>query len=63
MSEDRGAALALLKRREYSKASVRAEVERPLHVVERQFGLAKVRFRGLAKNTAYVVTLFALSNL
>jgi IS5 family transposase len=32
-------------------------------VVKRQFGLVKVRFRGLAKNTAHVVTLFALSNL
>jgi IS5 family transposase len=32
-------------------------------VIKRQFGLAKVRFRGLAKNTANVVTLFALSNL
>ena len=29
----------------------------------RQFGLMKVRFRGLAKNTAHVLTLFALSNL
>jgi IS5 family transposase len=32
-------------------------------VIKRQFGLMKVRFRGLAKNTAHVVTLFALSNL
>ena len=28
-----------------------------------QFGYAKVRYRGLAKNTAQVLTLFALSNL
>lgn len=32
-------------------------------VIKRQFGLLKVRFRGLDKNTAHVVTLFALSNL
>jgi IS5 family transposase len=32
-------------------------------VIKRQFGLVKVRFRGLAKNTAHVVTVFALSNL
>jgi len=32
-------------------------------VIKRQFGLTKVRFRGLAKNTAHAVTLFALSNL
>jgi len=28
-----------------------------------QFGCVKVRFKGLAKNTAQVMTLFALSNL
>lgn len=32
-------------------------------MIERQFGYAKVRLRGLAKNTAQVLTLFALSNL
>ncbi|MDX4008561.1 IS5 family transposase [Pseudomonas aeruginosa] len=32
-------------------------------VIKRQFGYVKVRFRGLAKNTAQLVTLFALSNL
>jgi IS5 family transposase len=39
------------------------KVEHPFRVIKRQFGLMKVRFRGLAKNTAHVVTLFALSNL
>lgn len=34
----------------------------PFRVIKRQFGLLKVRLRGLAKNTAHV-TLFALSNL
>lgn len=29
---------------------------------KRQFGYTKVRFRGLAKNAAQMVTLFALSN-
>jgi IS5 family transposase len=51
------------QKREHRKASVRAKVEHPFRVVKRQFGLMKVRFRGLAKNTAHVVTLFALSNL
>lgn len=32
-------------------------------MIKRQFGLLKVRFRGLQKNTAHVLTLFALSNL
>lgn len=48
---------------ERRKASIRAKVEHPFRVIKRQFGLLKVRFRGLAKNTAHVVTLFALSNL
>ncbi|MBI1398351.1 MAG: IS5 family transposase, partial [Betaproteobacteria bacterium] len=51
------------KKQERRKASVRAKVEHPFRVIKRQFGLMKVRFRGLAKNTAHVVTLFALSNL
>ena len=51
------------QKREHRKASVRAKVEHPFRVIKRQFGLMKVRFRGLAKNTAHVVTLFALSNL
>lgn len=45
------------------KARIRARVEHPFRVVKRQFGYVKVRFRGLAKNTAQVLTLFALSNL
>jgi IS5 family transposase len=45
------------------KAKVRARVEHPFRVVKRQFGFMKVRFRGLAKNTAQVLTLFALANL
>jgi IS5 family transposase len=45
------------------KASVRAKVEHPFRVIKRQFGFTKVRYRGLAKNTAQLETLFALSNL
>jgi IS5 family transposase len=51
------------KRWERHKASLRAKVEHPFRVIKRQFGYAKVRYRGLAKNTAQVLTLFALSNL
>jgi transposase, IS5 family len=58
-----GRAKRALERREKAKASVRAKVEHPFRVIKRQFGLLKVRFRGLAKNTAHVITLFALSNL
>ena len=45
------------------KASVRAKVEHPFRVIKQQFGHVKVRYRGLAKNTAQLKTLFALSNL
>lgn len=48
---------------EHRKASIRARVEHPFRVVKRQFGFVKVRFKGLAKNTAQIVTLFALANL
>lgn len=38
-------------------------MEHPFRLIKRQFGQMTVRFKGLAKNTAHVVTLFALSNL
>ena len=58
-----GRAKKKVQKTERRKASMRAKVEHPFRVVKRQFGFLKVRFRGLAKNTAHVVTLFALSNL
>ena len=58
-----GRAKRALERIEKRKASIRAKVEHPFRVIKRQFGLMKVRFRGLAKNTAHLITLFALSNL
>ena len=48
---------------EHCKASIRAAVEHPFRVIKRQFGHVKTRYRGLAKNGAQVLTLFALSNL
>ncbi len=45
------------------KAAIRARVEHPFRVIKRQFGYQKVRFKGLAKNSAQILTLFALSNL
>jgi len=53
----------LIDELERFKASVRAKVEHPFRVIKRQFGHVKVRYRGLKKNTAQLVTLFALSNL
>ena len=48
---------------EKAKAQVRAYVEHPFHVVKNLFKHRKVRYRGLAKNTAQLHTLFALANL
>jgi len=54
---------ALLDKAEQLKASVWAKVEHPFRVIKCQFAFTKVRYRGLAKNTAQLITLFALSNL
>jgi transposase, IS5 family len=54
---------ALLDQAEKLKAGIRAKVEHSFRVIKRQFGYVKVRYRGLTKNTAQLVTLFALSNL
>lgn len=53
----------LTEQLERIKASTRAKVEHPFRVIKHQFGHVKVRYRGLAKNTAQLHTLFALSNL
>jgi len=58
-----GRAKQRVRKQERRKASVRAKVEHPFRVIKRQFGLVKVRFRGLDKNTGHLLTLFALSNL
>jgi len=54
---------AMIDKAEKLKAGIRAKVEHPFRVLKRQFGFVKVRYRGLKKNTAQLVTLFALSNL
>ncbi|SRR3569623_561068 len=48
---------------EHAKASIREAVEHLFRLVKRQFGYVKARYRGLAKNGAQVLTLFALANL
>ena len=45
------------------KARIRAKVEHPFHIIKNRFGLKKTRYRGLAKNTAQLMTLFGLANL
>ncbi len=48
---------------ERALSQVRAWVEHPFHVVKNRFRHKKLRYRGLAKNTAQLHTLFALANL
>ena len=48
---------------ERTKAQIRARVEHPFHVVKNLFRHRKVRYKGLAKNTAQLFSLFALANL
>lgn len=52
-----------LEKAEQLKASIRAKVEHPFRVIKQQFGHAKVRYRGLAKNTSRLTVMFALGNL
>jgi transposase, IS5 family len=48
---------------EQLKASIRARVEHPFHIVKNVFALKKARYRGLAKNAAQLFALFGLANL
>jgi len=48
---------------ERALSQVRAWLEHPFHVVKDLFRHKKLRYRGLAKNTAQLHTLFALANL
>ena len=54
---------AMIEKAEQIKASIRAKVEHPFRIIKQQFGHTKVRYRGLAKNTAQLHTMFALANL
>ena len=45
------------------RSKARARGEHAFHVVKRLWGFSKVRYRGLAKNTARLYTAFALANL
>ena len=58
LESDSPAALA-----EKDKASIRAKVEHPFLDVKQLFGYAKVRYRGLTKNTERMALLLGLSNL
>lgn len=46
-----------------ARSTVRARGEHPFRVVKQLWGFAKVRYRGLAKNTARAYAAFGLANL
>ena len=46
-----------------ARSRCRVRGEHAFHVVKRLWGFAKVRYRGLAKNTARAFAIFALANL
>ncbi len=48
---------------EKRRASVRAKVEHPFQIVKVRFGYAKVRYRGLFKNTQRLALLLGLANM
>jgi IS5 family transposase len=51
------------KRKNTTKARVRAKVEWPFRILKRIFGFTKVRFRGIWKNHQWLCAAFALVNL
>lgn len=53
----------LTQQLERVKAQIRARVEHPFHVIKNLFKHKKVRYKGLAKNTAQLYSLFGLANL
>ena len=53
----------MLEKVEKIKASIRAKVEHPFHVIKDLFRHRKTRYRGLAKNHAQLFSLFGLANL
>jgi IS5 family transposase len=60
----RAKALSAYERRlNRSRSRHRARGEHAFYVVKRLWGFSKVRYRGLAKNTARLYTMFALANL
>lgn len=58
-----GALKDLVVAAERTRAQIRARVEHPFHVVKNLLHHRKVRYRGLARNTAQLFSLFALANL
>lgn len=59
----RGVVDEIERRKNRTKSGVRAKVEHSIGVIKRVFGFAKVRYRGLAKNTTRLWVTCGLANL
>jgi len=53
----------LLEQAERLKASIRAKVEHPFHVIKNLFKHKKARYKGLVKNEAQLFSLFGLATI
>jgi transposase, IS5 family len=53
----------LQRRKNRSKAKIRAKVEWPFRILKRVFGFTKVRYRGLQKNHEWLCAAFAAVNI
>jgi IS5 family transposase len=62
-TEEHPATTAYWKRVNLARSRIRARVEHAFGVVKHLWKHTKVRYRGLAKNTTQLFTLFALANL
>ena len=62
-SRHRGVVDEVERGKNRTKSTVRAKVEHPFGVIKRVFGFAKVRYRGLAKNTQRLWVSCGLANL
>ncbi len=52
--------VVIMDKLEQTKARIRAKVEHPFQVIKGQIGYVKIKCRGLARNTANLMPLFAL---
>ena len=53
----------MMENLEHARASIRAKVEHPFHVVKNLFMHRKTLYKGMSKNNAQMFSLFGLANL
>ncbi len=53
----------VMEKLEHAKASIRAKVEHPFHVIKNLFMHRKTHYKGMVKNTAQLFSLLGFANL